>query len=73
MEHEKKIIEVNGKEFEVLHCLGHGQCVCKSCEAKGKWGLNWTNWFYRLDMDSSVMCYDCMLETLKSKSEDVNA
>ena len=64
MEHEKQNIEVNGKTFEVLHCLGHGHCWCKSCEAKGKFGWNWTDWMYRLDMNIPVICYNCLKEKL---------
>ncbi len=64
MEYEKKTVTVNGNAHEILHCRGHGQCVCKSCEAKGEFGLNWTDWMYRVDENSPLMCWNCMKEFL---------
>lgn len=64
MKHEKETIEILGNDFVVLHCLGNGQCKCKSCEAKGKYNISWTVWFYRIDMDHDVMCYDCLKEAI---------
>lgn len=70
MTHEKKVVEVNGKSFEILHCLGHGQCECKSCKEKGKYYVSWTDWFYRLDLESPIMCWECMQELLTRKSQE---
>lgn len=70
MDHENCTVVVNGKSFEILHCLGHGQCKCKSCEEKGVYNISWTSWFWRVDLASPVMCWDCMKELLTKKSNE---
>ena len=67
MMYEKKTIEINGKQHEILHCIGNGQCKCKSCEAKGKYYVSWTSWFYKIDENGPVMCYDCLREELANE------
>ena len=73
MEYEKQTIVINNKEHEVVHCLGHGQCKCKSCERKGKYYVSWTDWFYKLtEQDEEVVCYDCLKELLGVQDEQAN-
>lgn len=67
MTYEKLTVEINGKQHEILHCMGHGQCKCKSCEAKGKYYVSWTDWFYKIDENSPAMCYDCLREKLANE------
>ena len=34
------------KEIEFKRRTGNGQTWCKSCEKKGRWGLNWDSIMY---------------------------
>lgn len=72
MTYEKKTITVDGKEHEVIHCLGHGQCQCSKCKEEGRYYVSWTNWFYKLTEDSPAVCYDCIKKLLRGKQDGTN-
>lgn len=65
MEYEKYRFRVGEMEYDVIHCLGHGQCQCDSCKQRGRYNVSWTSWFYKFkETDEHVLCSDCMTETL---------
>ena len=65
MEYEKYKFRVGEIEYDVIHCLGHGQCQCDSCKQRGRYNVSWTSWFYKLEeTDEHVLCSDCMTEVL---------
>lgn len=64
MKYEKVKFDVGDEQFDVIHCIGDGQCKCKSCEKKGKYTVSWTSWFYKLSEDDKVICEDCLRELL---------
>lgn len=72
MMYEKLTVEINGKQHKILHCMGHGQCKCKSCEEKGKYYVSWTDWFYKIDENSPAICYDCLREKLENEQQKDN-
>lgn len=60
MTYEKVKFNVGDEQFDIIHCLGDGQCKCKSCEEK-----SWTSWFYKLsEEEDDVMCSNCLREIL---------
>lgn len=65
MEYEKYKFRVGEIEYDVIHCLGHGQCQCDSCKQRGRYNVSWTSWFYKFkETDEHVLCSDCMTEAL---------
>ena len=71
MRYETINFNVGDKEYEVVHCLGDGQCECKFCKEKGKWSLSWTSWFYKLnENDEGVLCRNCLTEILIQRRID---
>ena len=71
MKYENVKFNVGNEEFDVVHCLGDGQCECKSCKEKGKYTVSWTSWFYKLDEnDKGVLCRDCLREILIQRRID---
>lgn len=71
MTYEKKTINVGHAEHEVIHCIGEGQCQCKSCKDRGIYNVSWTSWFYKLDeADKGVLCIDCIREILIQRRID---
>lgn len=65
MKYETIKFNVGDEEFDVIHCLGDGQCECGSCKKNGKWSLSWTPWFYKLhETDENVLCRNCLAEIL---------
>lgn len=64
MKYEKVKFNVGDEQFDVIHCLGDGQCKCKSCEKKGENYISWTSWFYKLSEEDNVMCSNCLRELL---------
>lgn len=71
MRYETVNLIVGDEKFEVIHCLGNGHCECKSCKEKGKWSLNWTDWFYKLqENDDDVLCRECLREVLTQRRID---
>ena len=71
MRYEKVKFDVGNEQFDVIHCLGDGQCECGSCKEKGKWSLSWTSWFYKLsENDDGVLCRNCLAEILIQRRID---
>lgn len=65
MKYETIKFNVGDEQFDVIHCLGDGQCECKSCKDKGKYNVSWTSWFYKLnENDKHVLCCNCLAEIL---------
>lgn len=65
MKYEKVKFKVGDEVFDVVHCLGDGQCECSRCKENGRWSLSWTPWFYKMDEnDEDVLCPDCLRELL---------
>ena len=71
MKYETIKFNVGNEQYDVIHCLGDGQCECDSCKEKGKWSLSWTSWFYKLnETDKNVLCRDCLAEILIQRRID---
>ena len=50
------------KEIEFQRRNGNGQTWCKSCEKKGRWGLNWDCMMYDVLGMEFPICYQCLKE-----------
>lgn len=71
MKYETIKFNVGNEQYDVIHCLGDGQCECKSCKDKGIWSRTWTSWFYKLnETDENVLCRDCLAEILIQRRID---
>lgn len=49
---------------------GHGQTICKGCEEKGKFGLNWDSFLY--NFNDEPYCFECLMETLENYQDRIN-
>ena len=56
------------KEIEFKRRTGNGQTWCKSCEKKGRWGLNCDSMMYDVLGVEFPICYQCLKE-MKEKGE----
>lgn len=71
MTYETIKFQVGDIEYDVIHCLGEGQCQCKRCKDRGIYNISWTSWFYKLnENDKGVICRHCLQELLIQKRID---
>ena len=50
------------KEIVYKRRTGNGQTFCKSCQQKGRWGLNWDSMMYDVVGLEFPICSQCLKE-----------
>lgn len=64
---EQKVLP-SKEQLEELNKLG-GSIQIAATYYKGKFGLNWTSWCYKVEEEGEVLCYDCLKELLEVQDE----